>query len=67
MFHSIQYKNGCLAVSDYFIMFTQSVKFYTFLCQLSKSNRCLKKVILQNVFRKNEWLLLPAGFTAKFG
>ena len=27
MFYSIQYKNGCLAASDLFHMFTQSVKF----------------------------------------
>ena len=30
LFHSIQYKNGCLHASDLFHMFTQSVKFYTF-------------------------------------
>ena len=29
MFHSIQYKNGWLAASDQFDMFTQSVKFFT--------------------------------------
>ena len=27
-FYSIQYKNGWLAVSDRFDMFTQSIKFY---------------------------------------
>ena len=30
LFYSIQYKNGCLAASELFHMFTQSVKFYTF-------------------------------------
>ena len=30
VFYSIQYKNGCLAASDLFRMFTQSIKFYTF-------------------------------------
>ena len=28
--HSIQYRNGWLAASDLFDMFTQSIKFYTF-------------------------------------
>ena len=28
--YSIRYKNGCLATSDLFHMFTQSVKFYIF-------------------------------------
>ena len=27
-FFSVQYKNGCLCVSDFFDMFTQSIKFY---------------------------------------
>ena len=30
MFYSIQCKNGCLAASDLFHLFKQSVKFYTF-------------------------------------
>ena len=30
VFYSIQYMNGCLAASDLFHMFTQSMKFYTF-------------------------------------
>ena len=29
-FYSNQYKNGCLAASDLFHVFTQSIKFYTF-------------------------------------
>ena len=39
VFHPIQYRNSCLAVSDLFDMFTQSIKFYTF----SSQYRCLKK------------------------
>ena len=30
MFYSIQYQNGCLASSDLFQLFTQSIKFHTF-------------------------------------
>ena len=30
MFHSVQYRNGWLASSDLFDMFTQLIKFYTF-------------------------------------
>ena len=62
MFHSIQYRNGWLAASYLFHMFTQSIKFYTFRHQY----RCLKNVIHQ-VDSKNGWLLLSASFTAKFG
>ena len=62
MFYSIQYKNGWLAASDLFDMFTQSIKFYTFHYQY----RCLKNVIHQ-IDSKNGWLLLSARFTAKFG
>ena len=62
MFYSVQYKNSWLAASDLFDMFTQSIKFYTFHYQY----RCLKNVIHQ-IDSKNEWLLLPARFTAKFG
>ena len=62
VFHSIQYRNGWLAVSDLFDMFTQSIKFYLFHYQC----RCLKKVIHQ-IDSKNGWLLLSASFMAKFG
>ena len=62
VFHSIQYRNGWLAASDLFDMFTQSIKFYTFHYQY----RCLKNVIHQ-IDSKNGWLLLSASFTAKFG
>ena len=62
MFHSIQYRNGWLAASDLFDIFTQSIKFYTFHYQY----RCLKNVIHQ-IDSKNRWLLLSVSFTAKFG
>ena len=62
MFYSIQYRNGWLAVSDLFDMFTQSIKFYTFHYQYG----CLKNVIHQ-IDSKNAWLLLSASFAAKFG
>ena len=56
VFHSIQYRNGWLAASHLFDMFTQSVKFYTFHYQY----RCLKNVIHQ-IDSKNGWLLLLAS------
>ena len=62
VFHSIQYRNSCLAASDLFHMFTQLIKFYTFHYQY----RCLKNVIHQ-IDSKNGWLLLSASFTVKFG
>ena len=62
VFNLIQYRNGSLAASDPFYMFTQSIKLYTFYYQF----RCLKNVIHQ-IDSKNEWLLLSASFTAKFG
>ena len=62
MFHAIQSRNGWLAASDLFDMFTQSIKFYTFHYQY----RCLKNVIHQ-IDSKNGWLLLSTSFTAKFG
>ena len=62
VFHSIQYRDGWLAASDLFHMFTQSIKFYTFHYQC----RCLKNVVHQ-IDSKNGWLLLSASFTAKFG
>ena len=36
VFYSIQYKNGYLAASDLFHMFTNSIKFYTFHYQVLK-------------------------------
>ena len=37
MFYSVYYKNDCLAASDLFHMFTQSIKFYTFYYHVLKS------------------------------
>ena len=62
MFHSIQYRNGWLAASDLFRMFTQTVKFYTFHYPYT----CLKNVV-HEIDSKNGWLLLSASFTVKFG
>ena len=62
MFHPIQYRDGWLAASDLFDMFTQSIKLYTFHYQY----RCLKNVIHQKE-RKNGWLLLSTSLKAKFG
>ena len=61
VFRSIQYRNGWLAASDLFDMFTQSIKFYTFYYQY----RCLKNI--HQIDSKHGWLLLSASFTAKFG
>ena len=56
--YSIQYKNGCLAASDLFHKFTQSIKFYTL--RITRIGyRCLKNVIHQ-IVSKNKWLLLSA-------
>ena len=57
VFHSVHYGNGWLAASDVY-----TIKFYT----LRYQYRCLKSVIHQ-IDSKNEWLLLLASFTAKFG
>ena len=62
MFHPIQYRDGWLAASDLFDMFTQSIKLYTFHYQY----RCLKNVIHQKE-RKNGCLLLSTSLKAKFG
>ena len=37
VFYPIQYKNGCLAASDPFHMFTQLIKFYAFHYHLLKN------------------------------
>ena len=66
MFYSIQDKNGWLAASDLFDMFTQSAEFYYAFYYLLYKYRCLQNVIHQ-IDSKNEWLLLPASFMAKFG
>ena len=45
LFYSIQYKNGWLAASELFNMFTQSIKFYYTLYYTYQEYRCLKDVI----------------------
>ena len=63
-FYSIQHKNVCLAASDLFNMFSQSIKFFAFHYHVLKSgDNCM----VHQIDSKNEWLLLPASFTAKFG
>ena len=57
LFYSVQYKNDCLAASDVFHMYTESI---SSLC------RCLKNVV-HETYSKNEWLLLSAIYTVKFG
>ena len=61
-FHLIQYRNGWLAASDLFYIFTPAIKFYTFHYQY----RCLK-IVIHQIGSQNRWLLLSASFTAKFG
>ena len=63
--YSIQYKNGCLANSDLFHMFTQSIKFYTFYHHVLNSTDVWKNVIHQ-ISSKNVCLLISVSFTAKF-
>ena len=60
--HSVQYRNGWLATSDLFHMFTQSIKSYTFYYQY----RCLKYVIHQ-IISKNRWLLLSTSLPQNLG
>ena len=69
-----QYKNGCLAASDLFHMFTQSIKFHTFHYPVLKSTDVWKMWLIKSwryntdqIDSQNEWLLLLASFTAKFG
>ena len=65
VFYSIEYKNGCLAASDIFHMLTLQLSSYTFHYHALKSADIWKKVIHQ-IDSKKKWLLLSAGFTAKF-
>ena len=41
--YSIQYKNGCLAASNLFHLFTQSIKFYTFHYHVLKNTDVSKR------------------------
>ena len=62
VFHSIQYKNGCLAASDLFHMFTQLIKFYTFHLSQQMLEKC------DSSDRQWEWMVAPfSKFTGKFG
>ena len=66
MLYSIQYNNGWLAASDFFDMFTQSIKFYyTFHYHVLRVP--MSENVTHQIDSKNEWLLLAASFTAKFG
>ena len=56
-------RNGWLAASGLFDMFTQLIKSYYTLYNVYYEYRCLKNMIDS----KNEWLLPPASFTANFG
>ena len=71
LFYSIQYKNGWLAACDLFEMFSQSVKFYyTFYYHVLRGRifeKCDPFSLLNKIDSKNERLLLPASFRAKFG
>ena len=54
-----------MAASDLFHLFTQSFKFYTFhyhVLRLQLFEKCDSQTD-----SKNEWLLLSASFTIKFG
>ena len=57
-------KNGWLAASDLFHVFTLSIKFYTFHYDVLMFEKCDSSNIQGS---KNEWLLLSASFAAKFG
>ena len=53
LFYSIHYKNGCLAASDLFHMFTQSIKFYTFHCHLLKRAEVWKMWFIKQRVKMN--------------
>ena len=67
LFYSIKYKNYWLAASDLFYMFTQSIKFYYTFYYHILWVQMFKNAIHQPSNSKNEWVLLPASFTVKFG
>ena len=63
MFYAVQYKNGWLAASDLFDMFTQPIKFYyTFHYHVLRVQ--MSENVIHQIDNKNEWLLLLACFTA---
>ena len=62
---SIQYKNGWLATSDLFYMFTQSIKFYTFYYQILRVQMFEKR---DPSNRQKKWMVARSSkFYAKFG
>ena len=65
MFYAVPYRNEWLAASDLFDMFTQPIKFYyTFHYHVLRVQMSEKR---DSSNSRNEWLLLPASFTAKLG
>ena len=65
MFCSSQYRNGCLAASEFFHMFTQSIKFHTFRYHVLKSTRF--KNMIHQIDSKNGWLWMVAPFSKFYG
>ena len=55
--YSVQYKNGYFAASDIFPMFTQSIKFYTFYCHISKSRSWGGGVVYSKVILVSQKIL----------
>ena len=53
LFYSIHYKNGRLAASDLFHMFTQTIKFYTFYYHVLKITVWKMWFIKKKSYRKN--------------
>ena len=64
-FYSIHYKYGCLATSDLLMFLHNQLSSIRSIIKYEEY-RCLNNVIHQ-IDSKNEWLLLSASFTAKFG
>ena len=62
-FFSVQFKNDWLAASDLFDVYTQSITFYYYTIKSTD----VWKMWFIIIDSKNEWLLLPGRFTAKFG
>ena len=53
LFYSIQYKNGCLAASDLFHIFTQTIKFYRFYYHILRSTDAWKMGFIKQTVRIN--------------
>ena len=63
-FFSVQFKNDWLAASDLFDVYTQSL---TYVLYYTIKSTDVWKTWFIIIDSKNEWLLLPGRFTAKFG